>query len=124
LKGLAIAPVSGLAGTGVEALMRAVLAADAVWNKRVPTGALNRWLATLLERHPPPLSAGRRLRLRYITQVNTRPPTFALFASQPGELPDSYRRYLVNSLRQDFALPGTPIRMMLRKGENPYARGP
>jgi GTP-binding protein len=124
LQGLAIAPVSGLAGTGVEALMRAVLAADAVWNKRVPTGALNRWLATLLERHPPPLSAGRRLRLRYITQVNTRPPTFALFASQPGELPDSYRRYLVNSLRQDFALPGTPIRMMLRKGENPYARGP
>jgi GTP-binding protein len=123
LQGLAVVPVSGLAGTGVEALMKAVLAADAVWNKRVPTGALNRWLATLLERHPPPLSAGRRLRLRYITQVNTRPPSFALFASQPGELPESYRRYLVNSLRQDFALPGTPIRMMLRKGENPYARG-
>jgi len=62
------------------------------------------------------------LRLRYITQVNTRPPSFALFASQPGELPESYRRYLVNALRQDFALPGTPVRMMLRKGENPYAR--
>ena len=66
--------------------------------------------------------AGRRLRLRYITQVNTRPPTFALFASRPGELPDSYRRYLVNTLRRDFDLPGTPIRMMLRKGQNPYAR--
>ena len=123
LQGIAAVPVSALAGTGVEALMKAVLAADAVWNKRVSTGALNRWLAAIQEHHPPPLAGGRRLRLRYITQVNTRPPSFALFASQPGELPESYRRYLVNSLRQDFALPGTPIRMMLRKGDNPYARG-
>jgi hypothetical protein len=66
------------------------------------------------------LVAGRQLRLRYVTQVNTRPPSFALFASKPGELPDSYRRYLVNALREDFDLPGTPIRMMLRKGKNPY----
>ena len=123
LSGIGVVPVSALAGSGVKALMRAALAADAVWNKRVATGALNRWLAALQERHPPPLAGGRRLRLRYITQVNTRPPSFALFASQPGELPESYRRYLVNALRQDFMLPGTPIRMMLRKGENPYARG-
>ena len=75
------------------------------------------------ERHPPPLAAGRRLRLRYMTQVNTRPPSFALFASKPGELPDAYRRYLTNALRQDFDLPGTPIRLMLRKSENPYAPG-
>lgn len=121
LHGLAVVPISGLAGTGIEPLMKATLAADAVWNKRVPTGALNRWLAAIQQRHPPPLAAGRRLRLRYITQVNTRPPSFALFASQPGELPEAYRRYLVNMLRQDFALPGTPIRMMLRKGDNPYA---
>ena len=120
LQGVAIAPVSGLTGFGLDALMKAVSAAGEVWNRRVATADLNRWLGTVQQRHPPPLVVGRRLRLRYITQVNTRPPTFALFASKPGELPDSYRRYLVNSLRRDFDLPGTPIRMMLRKGKNPY----
>ena len=122
LPGVALVPISGLAGTGLDALMKAVGAADAVWNKRVPTPALNRWLAAIQQHHPPPLVGARRLKLRYMTQANTRPPTFALFASKPGELPDSYRRYLVNALRQDFDLPGTPIRLMLRKGENPYAR--
>jgi GTPase len=122
LPGLALVPISGLAGNGIDALMKAVLAADAVWNKRVPTPALNRWLAAIQAHHPPPLVGARRLKLRYMTQANIRPPTFALFASKPGELPDSYRRYLVNALRQDFDLPGTPIRLMLRKGENPYAR--
>lgn len=122
LHGIAPLPVSALAGDGLDGLMKAVLAADEVWNRRVPTGALNRWLAAIQEHHPPPLAGGRRLRLRYITQVNTRPPTFALFASKPGELPDSYRRYLVNNLRDAFDLPGVPIRMMLRKGDNPYAR--
>ncbi len=122
VQGVALVPVSGLTGFGLDAMMRAVFAAHAVWNRRVKTGALNRWLAAVEERHPPPLVAGRRLKLRYLTQVNTRPPTFALFLSKPGELPDSYRRYLVNALRKDFALPGTPIRMMLRKGENPYAQ--
>jgi GTP-binding protein len=121
LQGIALVPISGQKGTGLEKLMEAVFAADAVWNRRVPTAALNRWLAAIQERHPPPLVGARRLRLRYMTQVNTRPPSFALFASKPGELPESYRRYLVNALRQDFELPGTPIRMMLRKGENPYA---
>jgi GTP-binding protein len=123
LQGVALVPVSGLKGSGLDRLMEAVLAADAVWNRRVPTAALNRWLAMIQEHHPPPLAGARRLRLRYMTQVNTRPPSFALFASKPGELPESYRRYLVNALRQDFDLPGTPIRMMLRKGDNPYARG-
>jgi GTP-binding protein len=123
LQGVALVPVSGLKGSGLDKLMDAVLAADAVWNRRVPTAALNRWLAMIQEHHPPPLAGARRLRLRYMTQVNTRPPSFALFASKPGELPESYRRYLVNALRQDFDLPGTPIRMMLRKGDNPYARG-
>ncbi len=120
LQGVAVVPVSGLIGFGLDALMRAVSAAGEVWNRRVATADLNRWLATVQQRHPPPLVAGRRLRLRYITQVNTRPPTFALFASKPGELPDSYQRYLVNALRRQFDLPGTPIRMMLRKGKNPY----
>jgi GTP-binding protein len=120
LHGVAVAPVSALTGFGLDALMKAVSAAGEVWNRRVATGDLNRWLGTVQQRHPPPLVAGRRLRLRYITQVNTRPPTFVLFASKPGELPDSYRRYLVNALRREFDLPGTPIRMMLRKGKNPY----
>ncbi len=123
LSGVPLVAVSGLSGSGLPALMKAVFAADAVWNRRVPTAALNRWLARMQERHPPPLVAGRRLRLRYMTQVNTRPPSFALFASKPGELPEAYRRYLTNALRQDFELPGTPIRLMLRKSENPYAPG-
>ncbi|MGA8399395.1 MAG: ribosome biogenesis GTPase Der [Stellaceae bacterium] len=122
LQGVALVPISGMAGTGLDTLMNAVVAADAVWNKRLPTPALNRWLAGIQQHHPPPLVGARRLKLRYMTQANTRPPTFALFASKPSELPDSYRRYLVNALRQDFDLPGTPIRLMLRKGENPYAR--
>jgi GTP-binding protein len=122
LRGVALVPVSGLTGAGLDALMRAVFAADTVWNRRVPTASLNRWLARVQERHPPPLVSGRRLRLRYMTQVNTRPPSFALFASKPGDLPDSYRRYLANSLRAEFDLPGTPLRLMLRKGANPYER--
>jgi len=120
LQGVALVAVSGLTGLGLDAMMKAVFAADEVWNRRVSTADLNRWLAVAQERHPPPLVSGRRLRLRYMTQVNTRPPTFALFASKPADLPDSYRRYLVNALRQEFDLPGTPIRMMLRKGKNPY----
>jgi GTP-binding protein len=123
LRGVALVQLSGLTGAGLPALMKAVFAADAVWNRRVPTAALNRWLGAIQEHHPPPLVDGRRLRLRYMTQVNTRPPSFALFASKPGELPESYRRYLVNALREDLKLPGTPIRLMLRKGANPYAPG-
>ena len=120
LQGVRLVPVSGLTGLGLEALMDAVGAADAVWNRRIPTADLNRWLAVVQGRNPPPLVAGRRLRLRYLTQVNVRPPTFALFASKPSELPNSYRRYLVNGLREAFDLPGTPIRLMLRRGKNPY----
>jgi len=120
VQGVALVPVSGLTGYGLEAMMEAVAAADAVWNRRIATADLNRWLAGTEQRHPPPLVAGRRLRLRYMTQVNTRPPSFALFASKPSELPDSYRRYLVNALREAFGLPGTPIRLMMRQGKNPY----
>jgi GTP-binding protein len=120
LQGVTLVPVSALTGFGIDPMVKAVFAADNVWNRRITTGDLNRWLATVQQRHPPPLVASRRLRLRYITQVNIRPPTFALFASKPSELPDSYRRYLTNALREDFKLPGTPIRMMMRKGKNPY----
>jgi GTP-binding protein len=120
LKGLRIVTLSGLNGAGVEKLMPAVWATHQAWGKRISTPILNRWLAAVQERHPPPLVAGRRLKLRFISQANIHPPTFALFASKPGELPDSYRRYLVNLLREKFDLPAVPIRMMLRKGGNPY----
>lgn len=120
LAGLACVMLSAKTGAGIEKLMPAVFAAHETWNRRVPTPLLNRWLAEAQARNPPPLVSGRRLRLRFMVQANIRPPTFALFASKPGELPESYRRYLVNLLRESFDLPGVPIRLMLRKGKNPY----
>lgn len=123
IKGVPLVPVSALGGKGLDKLMAAVLAADALWNRRLPTHALNQWLQAAVEAHPPPAVSGRRIKLRYITQANARPPTFALFCSRPKALPDSYSRYLVNSLRESFDMPGVPIRLNLRKGANPFARG-
>jgi GTP-binding protein len=123
IKGVAFVPVSALTGKGIDKLLGAVLAADALWNKRLPTHALNQWLREAVDAHSPPAVSGRRIKLRYITQSNARPPTFVLFCSRPKALPDSYVRYLVNSLRETFELPGVPIRLHLRKGENPYAKG-
>ncbi|MDE0051294.1 MAG: ribosome biogenesis GTPase Der [Rhodospirillales bacterium] len=121
VKGVPLVTCSALTGAGAERIMPAVLAAFDTWNRRVPTAALNRWLEGAVDRHPPPLAAGRRLKLRYITQVKARPPTFALFASKPSALPESYRRYLVNGIGAEFGLAGVPIRLMLRAGKNPYA---
>jgi GTP-binding protein len=121
LAGLKPLTLSAATGAGMDKLVPAAFEAYAAWNRRVPTPTLNRFLVRVQERNPPPLVAGRRLKLRYMTQVNIRPPTFALFASKPGELPESWRRYLVNLLRESFDLPGVPIRMMLRKGKNPFA---
>jgi GTP-binding protein len=120
--GVSVVPVSALSGRGVDKIMDAVLAAHDVWNRRVPTAALNRWLQDALDRHTPPASSGRRIRIRYVTQPSSRPPTFVAFCSKPGDLPASYVRYLVNSLREAFDLPGTPVRFSLRKGANPYAK--
>jgi GTP-binding protein len=114
--------LSAKTGANIDKLMPAVFAAHEAWNRRIPTPQLNRWLAEAQARNPPPLVSGRPLRLRYMTQANIRPPTFALFASKPGDLPESYTRYLVNLLRDTFDLPGVPIRMMLRKGKNPYEK--
>jgi GTPase len=122
LAGIKAVTLSAKTGAGVDKLMPAVFAAHEAWNRRIPTPQLNRWLAEAQARNPPPLVSGRPLRLRYMTQANIRPPTFALFASKPGDLPESYRRYLVNLMRESFDLPGVPIRMMLRKGKNPYER--
>jgi GTPase len=121
IKGVALVPVSALTGKGLDRLMQAVLDADALWNRRLPTHALNRWLQAAVEAHPPPAHSGRRIKLRYMTQANARPPTFVLFCSQPKALPESYSRYLVNALRESFDMPGVPIRLNLRKGDNPFA---
>ena len=121
VKGVALVPVSALTRTGLDQLMTAILAADALWNRRLPTRALNQWLQAAVETHPPPAVSGRRIKLRYITQANARPPTFVLFCSRPKALPESYSRYLVNSLRDNFDMPGVPIRLHLRKGDNPFA---
>jgi GTP-binding protein len=120
-RGIPVVPISALTGQNLERLLRAVFTAYDVWNQRVATSELNRWLAGMIQRHPPPAPAGRRIKLRYMTQAKSRPPTFVLFCSKPKDLPDSYLRYLENALREDFGLPGTPIRITLRKGENPYA---
>jgi GTP-binding protein len=102
--------------------MRAVLAANELWNRRLRTHALNQWLREAVDAHPPPAVSGRRVKLRYITQSNARPPTFVAFCSRPKALPDSYVRYLANALRETFDLGGVPIRLHLRKGDNPYTR--
>ncbi len=122
LRGIPVIPISGMHGKGVDKLFKAILAIQRVWNTRISTGRLNRWLEPMLEAHPPPLVQGRRLRIRYMTQVKSRPPTFALFVSRPADLPEHYLRYLIGGLRQDFGLDGIPVRMVMRKGKNPYAK--
>jgi GTP-binding protein len=122
VRGVPMVPVSALKGDGLDRLMETVLAIHKTWNARVPTAALNRWLAAMTARHPPPAVSGRRIKLKYLTQSKTRPPTFYLSCSRPEALPEAYRRYLVNGLREDFGLAGVPIRLMLRKDANPYER--
>lgn len=121
VRGVPLVPVSALSGRGLERLMAAIFETHERWNRRVATGELNRWFAALIEHHPPPAVAGRRIRLRYVTQAATRPPTFVAFSSRADALPESYRRYLLNGLRETFDLIGVPVRLHLRKPENPYA---
>jgi GTPase len=120
MTGVPLVAVSALTGEGLDRLMRAVVDAYAVWNKRVPTSALNRWFEATVDAHPPPAVSGRRLRLNYITQAKSRPPSFIVFCTRADALPDAYKRYLVNSLRENFDLPGTPIRLTLREKGNPF----
>ena len=120
MKGIPVVAFSALTGAGLDKLLPVVRRTHAVWNTRVPTGELNRWFEGALARHPPPLVQGRRLKLRYITQAKARPPTFIAFGSRAERMPDDYRRYLVNGLRESFSLPGTPIRLQLRGTKNPY----
>lgn len=122
VRGVPLVTISGLQGRNLDRLMQAVFAAERTWNTHISTAKLNRWLAGRLEAHPPPAVSGRRLKLRYMTQAKIRPPSFIVFASRPQALPDSYVRYLVNGLREDFDIPGSPIRMWVRGGKNPYVK--
>ncbi|MDF0597082.1 ribosome biogenesis GTPase Der [Psychromarinibacter halotolerans] len=122
LRGAPLITVSALTGKGLDRLHAAVLKAHEVWNRRVSTARLNRWLEGMVSAHPPPAPGGRRIRLRYMTQAKTRPPGFVVMCSHPDKLPESYSRYLVNGLRDDFDMPGTPIRLYMRSqaDQNPY----
>ncbi len=121
LRGAPMVMVSALTGKGLDRLYAAITKAHEVWNTRISTARLNRWLAAQIEAHPPPAPAGRRIKMRYMTQVKTRPPTFVVFTSVPDAVPASYTRFLVNGLREAFDMPGTPIRLFLRAGDNPFA---
>lgn len=121
VKDVPIVGFSAITGRGVDRLLPKVFETYAIWNKRVPTPKLNRWLREMETLHPPPLASnGRRIRLRFMTQIKRRPPTFILSVSQPEELGDDYLRFLTNRLRDDFDMPGVPIRMAMRKPKNPY----
>jgi GTP-binding protein len=121
LRGTPLVALSAETGRGMDRLMSAVAKAHADWSTKVKTSDLNEWLRMAVERHPPPMVKGRRIRPKYVAQTKARPPTFVLFASRAAAMPDSYRRYLVNSIRQSFELPGTPIRLTVKAGANPYA---
>ena len=121
IKKIPVVFLSGLHGQGVENLLDMILDVQQKLNLRISTSKLNRWLTPIIENNPPPLYKGKRNNIRYITQVNVRPPTFAIFMSSPENLPDSYKRYLMSSLMEDFGLSGLPIRLMARKGKNPYS---
>jgi GTP-binding protein len=120
VRGIPMVPLSALTGKNKEKLLDEVLAIYALWNQRISTSKLNRWLEGLLAHHPPPLVSGRRIKIKYMTQIKTRPPTFVMFSSKASELPDSYAKYVVNGLRESFCLEGVPIRLLVRSGVNPY----
>ncbi|MCB5409968.1 ribosome biogenesis GTPase Der [Pseudogemmobacter faecipullorum] len=122
LRGAPLVTISGKTGRGMDRLHEAILKAHATWNRRVPTARLNTWLSAMTEAHPPPAPGGHRIKLRYITQAKTRPPGFVIKCSRPDELPESYKRYLINGLRDHFDMPGTPIRLFFRGqgNENPF----
>lgn len=120
-KGIPVLTFSALTGRGTDRLMPTVLDIHDIWSRRIPTSQLNRWLEAVTERHLPPVISGRRIRLRYMTQAKSRPPSFFINCSKAAELPESYTRYLINGLREDFDMPGVPIRIYLRSSDNPFA---
>jgi GTP-binding protein len=121
LKGAPVVAVSGMMGEGIDRLMKGIEDAYATWNRRVSTSQLNRWFEQAVAANPPPAVSGRRLKLNYITQTKSRPPSFVIFCTRADAVPESYLRYLTNSMRETFKLPGTPIRITLREKANPFA---
>jgi GTP-binding protein len=121
ISGVPLLTVSGLTGKGIDVLMDVAFEQRDAWSRRVTTGALNRWFEAAQERNPPPAPKGKRIKLRYVTQAKTRPPSFVVFGNRLDMLPGSYERYLLNSLRAEFGLEGVPLRLTMRSKENPYA---
>ncbi|WP_137136159.1 ribosome biogenesis GTPase Der [Rhizobium sp. FKY42] len=119
-RGIRAVPISGQTGYGLDKLMQNIIDTDMVWNKRISTARLNRWLESSQIQHPPPAVSGRRIRLKYMTQVKARPPAFMISCTRSDALPESYVRYLINGLRADFQMPGVPIRIHFKSAENPY----
>ena len=122
VKGVPVLTVSGHTGKGIDQLLAAAFEVREIWSKRVSTGQLNRWFEDAVEKNPPPAPGGKRIKLRYITQVNTRPPSFVLFGTRVDQLPDSYLRYLVNSLRRELGFEAVPVRLVARASKNPYQK--
>ncbi|MCX8256400.1 GTPase involved in ribosome synthesis and maintenance [Beijerinckiaceae bacterium RH AL1] len=121
VRGAPVVPLAGETGYGVERLLEAVMQVEKTWNRRIATAKLNRWLEATLEQHPPPAVAGRRIKIRYMTQLRARPPYFVIFGNQLDALPTSYERFLLNGLREAFDLPGVPLRLSRKTSDNPYA---
>jgi GTPase len=119
-RGIRAVPISGQTGYGLDKLMQNIIDTDKVWNKRISTSKLNRWLEGVQVQHPPPAVSGRRLKLKYMTQVKARPPAFMISCTRPDAVPEHYLRYLTNGLRADFQMPGVPIRIHLKASENPF----
>jgi len=122
LKDVPHVTTSAIKGRGTKALLNKVLSTYEVWNRRASTGKLNRWLAAMESKNPAPLVSGRPNRLKYMAQIKTRPPTFALWVSRADKIPASYKRYIINALRRDYDIPGVPVRLLIRKSKNPYAK--
>jgi GTP-binding protein len=122
LKGVPLLAVSARTGKGLDQLISAAFELRAQWSRRVPTAALNRWFDKAMEANPPPAPGGRRIKLRYVTQIKTRPPSFVVFGTRLDDLPASYERYLVNSIRKDLGFGAVPVRLTLRSSKNPFAK--
>ena len=121
-RGVPLLTVSGMTGKGIDQLLAAAFEVREAWSARVSTGKLNRWFEDAVEKNPPPAPGGKRIKLRYITQVNTRPPSFVLFGTRTDQLPDSYLRYLINGIRRELGFGSVPVRLMLRSPKNPFTK--
>lgn len=122
VKGVPLLTLSAATGKGIDLLLQVAFETREAWSKRVSTGQLNRWFETAIEKNPPPAPGGKRIKLRYVTQIKSRPPTFVIFGTRVDELPESYRRYLVNGIRRELGFGAVPVRLTLRAPKNPFGK--